>query len=195
MPLPPLQAIPRLTDGRIGLIVPPTFFPVGFDEIKNLPYPDGIDKRKRSNWTTKQKKAVGRYEGIPIALEGFLALVKNKNKKIEGARPEGKESCNCHSAESDQIDFHIWLLNSPEDDRSDAIVVEAAPRVRIHHPDWTVANLTDIAKNKQQVRISGWLMLDQEHPEQVGDTRTTLWEIHPIMKIEYQEGGSWKTLK
>jgi hypothetical protein len=31
-----------------------------------------------------------------------------------------------------------------------------------------------------EVRIRGWLMLDQEHPEQIGKTRGTLWEIHPI---------------
>jgi hypothetical protein len=37
-------------------------------------------------------------------------------------------------------------------------------------------------------------MLDQEHPDQVGRTRGTLWEIHPIMKIEVNRNGGWTTL-
>jgi len=34
------------------------------------------------------------------------------------------------------------------------------------------------------VRISGWLMLDPEHPDQLGKTRGTIWEIHPVMKLK-----------
>jgi len=41
------------------------------------------------------------------------------------------------------------------------------------------------ATNKQQVRISGWLMLDPEHQDMIDEgLRSTLWEIHPITKIE-----------
>ena len=40
----------------------------------------------------------------------------------------------------------------------------------------------------------GWSMLDQEHPEQLNQTRGTLWEIHPIMQIEVQQNGSWVPL-
>jgi hypothetical protein len=32
-------------------------------------------------------------------------------------------------------------------------------------------------------------MLDQEHPDQLGKTRGTLWEIHPIMRIEVSRGS------
>jgi hypothetical protein len=51
------------------------------------------------------------------------------------------------------------------------------------------------------VRISGWLMYDGQHPEQLPPgtpsqppTRATLWEIHPIMKVEFKQNGVWKTL-
>jgi hypothetical protein len=38
------------------------------------------------------------------------------------------------------------------------------------------------------------LMLDPEHPEQLGKTRGTLWEIHPVMRIEVRRGGRWGDL-
>jgi hypothetical protein len=44
------------------------------------------------------------------------------------------------------------------------------------------------------VRISGWTMLDPEHPDQVDNTRGTIWEIHPIMQIEVQQQGRWVAL-
>jgi len=44
------------------------------------------------------------------------------------------------------------------------------------------------------VRVSGWLLLDQEHPDQVGRTRGTIWEVHPIMRFEVQRGGRWVAL-
>ena len=49
-------------------------------------------------------------------------------------------------------------------------------------------------KKDQRVRISGWLMLDPEHPDQVGKTRGTIWEIHPIMQIEVNQNGQWTPL-
>ena len=37
-------------------------------------------------------------------------------------------------------------------------------------------------------------MLDPEHPDQVGKTRGTIWEIHPIMFIEVEQQGKWVSL-
>ncbi|HEX8946148.1 MAG TPA: hypothetical protein VF785_23635, partial [Gemmatimonadaceae bacterium] len=46
-----------------------------------------------------------------------------------------------------------------------------------------------------RVRIRGWLMLDQMHPESVGHSRATLWEIHPIMHLDWRESrGRWISL-
>ena len=55
--------------------------------------------------------------------------------------------------------------------------------MRAKHPAWNADNLNKLAKDETQVNISGWLLLDQEHPEQIGHTRGTLWEIHPITKF------------
>ena len=37
-------------------------------------------------------------------------------------------------------------------------------------------------------------MFDPDHPAHLGVFRATLWEIHPITKIEVQQGGIWKSL-
>jgi hypothetical protein len=80
-------------------------------------------------------------------------------------------------------------------DGAGAIVVEATPRVRFNHPGWTTHRLRQLAQNNKAVRISGWLLMDQEHPDQItAGIRGTLWEIHPIMQIEVQAAGQWIAL-
>jgi hypothetical protein len=37
-------------------------------------------------------------------------------------------------------------------------------------------------------------MFDPDHPTHLGFFRATLWEIHPITKIEVQQSGIWKSL-
>jgi hypothetical protein len=70
-------------------------------------------------------------------------------------------------------------------------VVETTPPVRSKHPNWRTDLLGQIARKDQRVRVSGWLMLDPEHPDQVGKTRATIWEVHPVMKIEVFDGDRW----
>jgi hypothetical protein len=59
--------------------------------------------------------------------------------------------------------------------------------------------------NGDSVRISGWLMFDPLHYDQMwqydsaADTtgtkaRITLWEIHPITRIEVFKNGTWRSL-
>ncbi|HZS06403.1 MAG TPA: hypothetical protein VFD58_16305 [Blastocatellia bacterium] len=160
------------------------YLPVEFDAIARLAWPKAVEQKFRARWSAGDRAAVEQYEGLPVAVEGYLA----RSKK------EGPESPNCHGADDEFRDFHIWLTKSPGDDRSQAIVVETTPPVRDKHPGWTTAALGQVARNNQRVRISGWLMLDPEHPDQVGKTRATIWEIHPIMKIEVEQSGRWVIL-
>jgi len=44
------------------------------------------------------------------------------------------------------------------------------------------------------VRISGWLMLDPEHRNHLNKYRGTLWEVHPITRIEVQQDSTWVLL-
>jgi hypothetical protein len=93
-------------------------------------------------------------------------------------------------------DIHVWLNKQPVEgkDRTQAVVAEVTPRLKPEHRNWTQGTLRQLAGQRKQVRISGWLLLDQEHPEQLGKTRGTLWEIHPIMQIEVQQDDTWVPL-
>lgn len=161
-----------------------TYNPVALSSLLHLPWPKGTERRSRTQWSKRDTGRVGRYEGTPVVAEGYLT----------GARLEGPEASNCHGADAPLRDFHVWLTEGPGEDRSRAVVVEVTPRVRAKHPGWRVETLNGLAREQDKVRISGWLMLDQEHPDQVGKTRGTLWEIHPILQIEAKKDEQWVAL-
>jgi hypothetical protein len=74
-----------------------------------------------------------------------------------------------------------------------AVIVETTPRTRPAHK-WTTAMLKPFVDSNSQVRISGWLIFDAEHLNVVGKQRATVWEVHPITKIEVQKNGQWVDL-
>jgi len=160
------------------------YIPVQFDALFSLTWPKAVERRMHSEWSPQDAAEISRYEGIPVMVEGYLA----------DAKESGPESTNCHGAGSAHMDWHIWLVKSAGVDRTRSIVIETTPRVRPNHPGWSIPLLHEIVKNQEPVRISGWTMFDPEHPDQIGKTRGTLWEIHPIMQIEVQRNGQWVTL-
>ncbi len=157
--------------------------PVPLSSLLALAWPRAVEKARRSDWSPADAATVARDEGRPVVTEGYILLVRH----------EGPESPNCHDATA--RDYHTWLAASPGPlaARAHALIVELAPCVVALHPRWgTEADI--LALKGKRVRISGWLMLDQEHPEQVGKTRGTLWEIHPVMTIAVWQGGRWVDL-
>jgi hypothetical protein len=167
------------------------YVPVSFDTVFGLLQPPHrVDKVIRQNWNQSDLETVAKYEGTPVQIDGFLA----------GARQEKGEKCNCNggpqgpTAPPEMCDIHVWLTGQPDKDRTRAIVVEVTPRGKQKHPVWTEDLLKGLANNNTPVRISGWLMFDQDHYEQLNHTRGTLWEVHPIMQIEVQQNSQWVKL-
>jgi hypothetical protein len=161
-----------------------SYVPVELDAVAKLRWPSTVEGLPRRLWSSDDAQSVAKYEGIPISVDGYLA----------GAREQGPESTNCRSDDPDMHDFHLWLVGSPDQNRSTSMVVEVTPRVRASQPEWDIEVLESLVHTTQKVRISGWLMLDQEHPDQIGITRGTIWEIHPIMRIQVSRDGSWVAL-
>lgn len=144
---------------------------------------DGALKHARHVWTADDRALVLTYEASEAQVTGYLF----------DAKAEGPEQPNC-AAPVYHGDYHLWLLDNPDEDRTHAAVVEITPRWRNANPSWDITTLRQVAKDRTPVRITGWLLFDQEHPEQLGNTRGTLWELHPITKFEILENGTWTEL-
>jgi hypothetical protein len=159
----------RIDDGQ--------YVDVSIGAILKLPWANL--PRQRFGFSSAQLATTSRYERAAIRLTGFIV------KAVE----EGKESTNCELDTSDWHDWHLWLVNTAAEvqakDRTGAVVFEVTPRVRMARPAlFDKQQVQAWARNQQKVQVSGWLMLDPEHPDQVGKSRGTTWEIHPTMKIQ-----------
>ncbi|HET9625234.1 MAG TPA: hypothetical protein VFP84_27895 [Kofleriaceae bacterium] len=142
----------------------------------NLRIKATASRRHRATWTAQELQSIRRYEGTPIQVEGYLT----------GVKQERGESPNCGRTEASQVDYHLNLVARPDDDKSKSVVVEMTPRIRKDHDEaeWTIRGLREIATAKTRVRVTGWLMFDQVHEGSEGNSRGTLWEIHPITAFE-----------
>ena len=175
-----------------------------FGTILALPYPKN-HVPQRTNWSAADLAVIAPYEGVALSVTGFVAA-QNGIIVEDAAHSSGGESTNCHASDDPGVDWHVTLVHQPNDPKSAGIVVETTPRVRAKHP-WTPAMLSAAVANRDSVRISGWLMYDPEHfaqttnydaakPSTAATYRATLWEIHPITKIEVfdAQSRSWKTV-
>lgn len=162
---------------RIDPVAAPATIPL--TSILNLPWPDGVNKKHMAQWSAADRATVERHNGVGVTVEAYFIRVQ----------PEGPESPNCHS--TTDIDFHEWITANASDDRTKAVVIEVGPRQREKHPGWTLKNFQNLANQKAKVRVTGWIMLDPEHPDQVGKTRGTIWELHPVTKVEVNQNGQW----
>ncbi|HKW48260.1 MAG TPA: SH3 domain-containing protein [Gemmatimonadaceae bacterium] len=176
---------------------PTSYHEVSWDSLAQLSFPHNARKYREGShaWPQSDLDAIATYEGLPISVVGFLS----------GIKVEGKESTNCAQTDSSRVDWHMYLTKGKGQKTRQAIVVETTPRVRPNHPGWTVDAIKGFVQAGDTVRISGWLMLDPEHFDQMwqyrspSDTtgtkaRITLWEIHPITRIEVRRNGAWQSL-
>jgi len=145
--------------------------------------------KNRNRFSEDQKNYVEPREQRGIALIGYIL----------GAKQSGPESCNCHDPE--RRDFHVWIGAKKPSTRAEAtamraesVVVEPTPAGQDGHNNWRLRILKKLASQGAKVRISGWAMYDPEHPDQLGKTRGTLWEVHPVLKIEVWNKGIWQEL-
>ncbi len=126
--------------------------------------------------------------GAPVVAEGFLV----HRVKVEN---DGKgESTNCHLLDPSEVDWHIYFSDTAgRDDISEAVIVETTPRTRPLHK-WKKSDLDAIVNKDIPIRISGWLLYDFEHTGAIGSQRATVWELHPITKIEIKRNRQWVDL-
>jgi hypothetical protein len=166
----------------------------------------------RIHWTQEDSALVMPYEGIPVTVEGFFEVVKPQSGG------DG-ESPNCHASLEKDTDWHIALVSDPSEREERAVVVEPTPRTKRHNAGWTPEAAKALAVRRSdnanaprheaeaaRVRVTGFLMLDPVHPAHIRGKctqncgppkrffRSTLWEVHPVTRIEIFRNNAWVDL-
>jgi uncharacterized protein YgiM (DUF1202 family) len=147
------------------------YVPIGWVALRDLP----LDRS-------------GDLPGAPVMVEGFLV------HRVKVENDGGGESTNCHLLGDNEVDWHIYLSDTADlDDISQAVVVETTPRTRPLHK-WKKSDLDTVVNQNTSVRISGWLLYDFEHTNAIGTQRASVWEVHPVTKIEVKRNNKWVDL-
>lgn len=157
------------------------YVPVSFDTLTLLTWPKSVERQAMKDWSPDSRAYIAQYEGIPVVVEGYIVNV----------RESGPEPANCGRTGMGNIGWRISFTKNPRDDRSTAVIAEVTPRVRLNRK-WTLDLVRSVIINDHlPARISGWLFFNPEDTGELGQTRATLWEIHPVMQIEVFQNGRW----
>jgi hypothetical protein len=144
-------------------------------------------------------QAAKSLENQAATIEGYLIGIKKEIEPPKTPGGQGGESCNCHRYQT-LFDYHIYVADQPGVGISQSVVVEMTPRWRSANPSWGTADNDYsgyeqiLALKNQRVRVTGWLLFDEEHVSVIGKERATVWELHPTTTFEYQKNGVWTDL-
>ncbi|HEX4640224.1 MAG TPA: hypothetical protein VH252_02500 [Chthoniobacterales bacterium] len=162
--------------------------------------------KRRKDLSADQKRRLEILEAPLASLTGYLVL----------AYPGPAESTNCGN-----VDFHDWHLeilgepldHPPQPGDPTPIIAEITPRTQnaIYRDGIRVQELAAFFRrpdvsyestghSAQKIRVTGYLLWDDEHNDSTKDVGTTIrsigrnryhnpwrvtaWEIHPVIKIE-----------
>ena len=162
---------------------PQNYSDMTISDFINLPHDSltAMGAKDRDNWSSAASVQAAAGESKAVRVTGYFVNVHK----------EGKESCNGN--DTNYVDFHLWIADDANKRDSQSIIAEMTPFWKEQYPKWQLKTLDSLASFHTQVRISGWIMWDEDHP--VGSSRASLWEIHPITKFEYYSGGAWQALE
>jgi hypothetical protein len=151
--------------------------------------PDLGAPQRREQFGAQLREYVDGHEQNGVTLSGYLVA----------ARRASSEPANCN--ERARRNIRLWIGEIPEAHRSlrkeaqaDGVVAELTPNAQERHGTWRLATLAALAKQGAKVRVSGWPFYDAEHARELGKGRGSVWEIHPVTKIEIWKNGAWQEL-
>lgn len=160
-------------------------------DMAKLPVPRGISGM-RSSWPQSAARQVNELEANAVTIEGYLVRTVRENVGVG-------ESANCHEPKT-LFDYHLYVSDQLGAGTNRAVVTVMTPRWREIHPSWGTPengyggfNVIRGLMN-QHVRVTGWLLFNEEHLDQVGKYRASAWEIRPITEFQYQKNNLWTTL-
>jgi hypothetical protein len=157
------------------------YVPVSFSSLTALTWPKTVEGLPMSEWPASSRSFIERYAGIPVSVEGFIVNIRDGEP----------EPANCGRTGEQNVVWRMNLAGTDKANRSQTLVIESTPQARVGHT-WSLDLIRSlIVDPRLQVRVSGWLFFDPEHPWEVGRVRATLWEIRPVMQIEVFQDGRW----
>lgn len=170
----------NLLKNRIDIAKHPHAFTA--KQFLQLPWPRILSRKglPMEKWTRAEKHQAFRYEGMAASVEGYLVAFN---------RLGPSEPCNCFGKGG--YDWHFWIATTYRASRRASIIAEATPRVRARENGFNWKTFATLAGKASKVRVTGWIFLDNDH--KLGETdRATLWEIHPITRIDVRTKHGWK---
>jgi hypothetical protein len=169
-----------LLNGKKNILtIPSSLEVITFDDFRHL------EEERPSTWMEGQPRDEVEQlgEGTGVMLTGYLF----------GAHSGSPETCNCKLSGEENNDYHLNIVEHDVDPQTASVVVEMTPKFRKNKPAWTLTTLDGLApaRNKRLplVRVSGYLLFDSEHVSRSGGERMTIWEIHPVTKVEFCPTG------
>lgn len=162
--------------------LPSSYHAVEFGALMDLEWPREATTR-RDKWTKEQLDMIAPFEGEAVTVTGFIVALR--------PQANSSEATNCGAKGEDNTDWHMALVGDAGDPEPQAMVIETTPRIKHLHPNWKPAALKPFVNKSDSVRVSGFLLMDPVHKGHLGKYRRTLWEVHPIHRIEVFTGNRW----
>lgn len=148
--------------------------------VMTIPTTPQVAGKDRSAWASADTKRVALYEGSAVRTTGWVVA----------ARKGGPTAANCNSDAN--RDWYLWIGTGAGDNPHTALVVVVTPSIQHDRPGWTDYTMRRLVG--QVVRVSGWLVYDQEPPPFVANDSATAWEIQPVMHLETLYLNKWINL-
>lgn len=153
--------------------------------IATAPKRNPESRVKRAAWQPPSDRTrIEAFETHPARIEGYMNAVL----------AEGAEQSNC-GAPRGSGDTHVYLVDTQHGPNTKAAFAEVTPRWLAANPAWSQPALHGLFARGAKVRITGWLMYDEEHHAMITQgLRGTLWELHPITNVEVSTSRGWVPL-
>jgi hypothetical protein len=173
---------------------PDTTYAITFAALRGLPLENGRDAGGQlvpadRPFSAAVERAIARFEGIAVTVTGFIAFM-NQRGSVEGT--------NCGFSGTANTDWHIALTAGHRDAEGEGLIVEPTPRFTRRHTRWLRNSLWDRTgtsrSSDDSVRVTGFLFYDPDHARDLGSRRFTMWELHPVTRIEVWRNGQWVNL-
>lgn len=171
---PQLNTLENRVDDDPG---PDGYNPITLDTLTTLPNPDNEQGKLRGTWLKPDAQSVAKYEGVAVQTSGYVVAIHYI----------GPEPVNCNS--TTYANYHLWISDNASDPPVLGMVVVLTPRIAVNRPGWTEQSIKNLVGHF--IRVSGWLMFNNQPAPQLNEERATLWEVHPVMHLDVDVQSKW----